>query len=198
MKSREKAQKNTKNKTNFFAFCAFLRLSLFLSLVFVLGAAEQESAPQNYQAIGYFYEHCARCHGPDGVNYDLKHLAQASDGKLREIITAMAENQGQAPLDARQVAVQVAYHRSFMDGKPFMILNSAKAENGQLLLSGEATPESKVQICIGEKSYPATIEDQSWKAILPIATNLSEVLIVATKGNAKTELKASDSFSHQK
>ena len=160
--------------------------------------AQQESASSNFAAISYYNERCARCHGPDGVNYDLKHLAGSSDEKLRAVIGTMAENQGQAPLNKAQIEVQLAYHRSFLDGKPFVILNSAKTENETLILRGEATPETKIQVCIGEKTYPATIEEQSWTAILPAATKLSNVFIVATKGNIQTKLKASDEFSHQK
>lgn len=138
-----------------------------------------------------------RCHGPDGVNYDLKHLAQSSDEKLRQVIEAMAENQGQAPLDKPQVEVQLAYHRSFMDGKPFVILNTAKTEDDRLQLKGEVTPESKVQICIGDKSYPAKLEEQSWSAEIP-PMNLSEIFIVVTKGEMTTKIAASEGFSHRK
>ena len=156
-----------------------------------------EFKPPSYPAITYYNERCARCHGPDGVNYDLKHLAQLPDEKLHQVIEAMAENQGQAPLDKQQVEIQRAYHRSFLDGKPFVILNTTQTENGKLLLRGEATPEAKVQICVGEKSYPTTVEEQVWKVELPPA-ELSEVVIVVTRGHARTELKASEGFSHQK
>ena len=196
MNSHEKTQKNTKRKFHFRAFCAFSRLSVcFVAFALVIGA-DQERTLLDYPAISYYNERCARCHGPDGVNYDLKHLAQVPDEKLHQVIETMAENQGQAPLDKQQVEIQRAYHRSFLDGKPFVILNSAQTENGKLLLRGEATPESKVQICVGEKSYTATVEEPGWKVEIPPAA-LSEIVIVATKGNAKTELKAGEGFSHQ-
>jgi mono/diheme cytochrome c family protein len=200
MNSREKTQnpqKKRKKPHPFVLFCAFLRLSSFFLIVFIIGAAENEGALLDYPAISYYNERCVRCHGPDGVNYDLKHLAQSSDEKLLQVIEAMAENQGQAPLDKQQAEIQLAYHRSFLDGKPFIILNQAKTQDGKLLLRGEVTPESKVQICIGEKSYAAKIEEQMWSVEIPTA-QLSEVLIVATKGMATTKIAASESFSHQK
>ncbi|HEY0075155.1 MAG TPA: hypothetical protein VGB77_13740, partial [Abditibacteriaceae bacterium] len=83
------------------------------------------------------------------------------------------------------------------DGKPFIILNEAKAQNANLLLRGEVTPESKVQICIDEKSYAAKIEEQMWSIEIP-AARLSEVLIVATKGMTTTKIAASEGYSHQK
>lgn len=194
MNSRKNASKNTKRNAIFCVFCAFSCLSFS---AFILGAAENESTPSDYLAISYYNDHCARCHGPDGVNYDLKHLAQNSDEKLRVVIGSMAENQGQAPLDKNQVEIQLAYHRSFLDGKPFLILNSVKVENENLILRGEVTPESKVQVCVGEKTYAAKTEEQSWTAILPTDADWKKVSIIAVKGNVKTELKASAGFSHR-
>ncbi len=199
MISRKKAQKTQKTGLLFVFFYAFLRLSVLLAFFGVIfGAAKKESAPLDFAAISYYNDHCARCHGPDGVNYDLKHLAQSSDEKLSQVIELMAENQGQAPLEARQIAAQMAYHRSFMDGQPFVILSRAKTENGQLQLSGEVTPESQVQICLEEKRYPAQVEDQNWSITLPAPTDWKQVTIEVTKGNTKTELKAGEGFSHQK
>jgi len=158
--------------------------------------ASVENAPVDYPAITYYNERCARCHGPDGVNYDLKHLAQLPAEKLHQVIETMAENQGQAPLDKQQVEIQRAYHRSFLDGKPFVILNSAQNDGAKLLLRGEATPESQVQICVGEKFYEANVEEQSWTVEIPAAP-LTEVLIVVTKDKAMTKLNAGEGFSHQ-
>lgn len=199
MNSREKTQKPHKKRKKphpFVLFCAFSRLSSFFFIVFIIGAAEKEGALLDYPAISYYNERCMRCHGPEGVNYDLKHLAQSSNEKLLQVIEAMAENQGQAPLDKRQAEIQLAYHRSFLDGKPFIILNEAKTQDEKLLLRGEVTPESKVQICIGEKSYASKIEEQMWSVEVP-ATPLSEVLILATKGMTTTKMAASEGFSHK-
>ncbi len=87
-------------------------------------AAEQEAAPLDFAATTYFQDRCARCHGAYGANYNLQHMAQSSDEKLREVIAAMADGPGQAPLEARQLEAQTAYHRSMMDGKPFLILTN--------------------------------------------------------------------------
>ncbi|HEY0075736.1 MAG TPA: hypothetical protein VGB77_16670, partial [Abditibacteriaceae bacterium] len=109
MNSREKTQKPQKMRKKprpFVLFCAFSRLSSFCFIIFIIGAAENEGALLDYAAITYYNERCMRCHGPDGVNYDLKHLAQSSDEKLLHVIEAMADNQGQAPLDKQQVEIQ--------------------------------------------------------------------------------------------
>ncbi len=94
----------------------------------VLATAQEAQPTSAFKPIDYFQESCVRCHGPYGSNYDIKHMAQSSDEKLRAVIHAMAEGPGQAPLDARQLEIETAFHRSLIDGKPFVTLTSLAPE----------------------------------------------------------------------
>lgn len=156
------------------------------------------SEPLDFPAVTYFENSCARCHGPYGVNYDLKHLALSSDARLREVIATMADGPGQAPLDVRQVAAQTAYHRSFMDGKPFVIVNKAIPGDQKLILSGEVVADTTVKVSLAGKTIDATITDNEWKAELPAGADWKEAIVTATHDKAITELKAADGHSHGK
>lgn len=160
--------------------------------------AAQETPPVEFQPIQYFRDRCARCHGPGGAYYDLKHLATLDDKNLRQVISDMAEAQGQSPLSAEQTAVEAALHRSFCDGKPFVFVHPPKADGANLILSGEVSPESKVEIIVGKTSIPATVADSVWQAIVPANSDLTSATIIATNGNAKSELRLADRYSHKK
>jgi hypothetical protein len=181
-------------------FCVLTAAAPFAAAVFCAAqeATNLEAAPFDYQAITYFQDRCLRCHGTYGVNYDLKHMAQSSDEKLQQVIASMADGPGQEALDARQLAAQTAFHRSLLDGKPFVIINNAKTDGDKLTLSGEATPESKLQIALGEKTFDATLIDHQWSAALPAGSDWKSATLTAILGDKKTQLKASAAYSHGK
>ncbi len=179
-------------------FLAFLRLCVFSAILLAAVLAAQEAPPTaDFQPITYFQKNCARCHGPGGAYYDLKHLALLDDEKLRQVISDMAEGSGQAPLSAQQTAIETALHRSFLDGKPFIFANAPKADGATHLLSGEVSPESKVEIIVGKTSVFATVTDSAWQAILPAKSDLSNAIMRAANGQTITELRLADGYSHK-
>jgi hypothetical protein len=124
-------------------------------------------------------------------------MAQSSDERLRQVIHEMAEGPGQSPLDAIQLEKETAYHRSLLDGKPFLVLTGNAKDGDALTLSGEVTPESKVEVCLDKTTLSATVTEHQWKAVVSADLDLSRVMIIATKGEAKTEIKTAEGFSHK-
>ena len=159
-------------------------------------AQEAQPAPEEFQAITYFEDRCARCHGAYGGNYDTAHMAQSSDEKLRQVIRDMAEGPGQAPLDDRQLDAETAFHRSLLDGKPFVSFNAMMRSDEKTILSGEVTPEATVQIRLDQTTIAATVDEHTWQATLPANFDVAHAFVVAAKGDAKTELSLMQPHSH--
>ena len=147
--------------------------------------------------IGYFQERCVRCHGNYGLHYDLDHLAKFPPAKLRETVTAMCENQGDSPLTGQELDAQIAYHRSLTDARPYIFVIGAQQVGDKTKLRGEATPESNVCIKIDEISYPATLEEHTFVATIPFASDWKKAKISATLNGQITEITAGDWFSHR-
>ena len=90
----------------------------------------------------------------------------------------MAAGPSQAPLEGRALEVQVAYHRSLIDGRPFLTV--FRDADG---LAGEVTPGSRVLLIVEGREQAAQVEEHRWKSSLRDAS-----AVRATKDSVTTEL----------
>jgi mono/diheme cytochrome c family protein len=158
------------------------------------GAAVSEFAP-----ISYFESNCARCHGAYGAFYGEGFGQGLTDNKLRQAVHDMAAGPGNAPISEPQLDALTAYHRSLIDGKPFLIINAARAEkDASHTLQGETTPETKISLQWEGGTADATVEGYTWSAKLPATIDWSKVEIISKKGDAQTVLKPGENeYSHR-
>ncbi len=158
------------------------------------GPAVSEFAP-----MSYFESNCARCHGAYGSFYGEGFGKNLTDGKLRQVVHDMAAGPGNAPVTEPQLDALTAYHRSMINGKPFLIINAAdEAQDGSRTLKGETTPESQISLRWEGGTATATVQDFTWSAKLPVSIDWSKVEVVARKGEAQTVLKPEQSeYSHR-
>jgi mono/diheme cytochrome c family protein len=158
------------------------------------GVALSEFAP-----MSYFESNCARCHGSYGSFYGEGFGQELNDSKLRQVVHDMAAGPGNAPVTEPQLDALTAYHRSLIDGKPFLIINAVRDEkDAARTLQGETTPESQLSVRWEGGTAAATVEGYTWTARLPANVDWSKVEIVAKKGDTQTVLKAGESeYSHR-
>ncbi len=141
-----------------------------------------------FAPIAYYEEFCSRCHGQFGTGYLSDMGKRLTDDALRQVIKDMAEGPAAAPLDDAQLAAEVAYHRSFIAGTPFVA--RVTVTNGEQ--SGEVTAGSTLSAEVNGKLAPAAVDGHTWK--LP-SSAASPRLIVERDGQ-RTTLESGVSFSH--
>jgi hypothetical protein len=123
------------------------------------------NSPTGFGPLSYFQDNCARCHGDYGSAYGEgfgKHLA---DAQLEKVIDDMAFGPGNAPLQPRELAVQVAYHKAMIAGQPFATVTKITIDGANAILEGEAPPDTAITVT----GIPATMEGHSWRATVPVA-----------------------------
>jgi hypothetical protein len=151
-----------------------------------------------FHPIAYFNQNCARCHGPYGSFYGRRFGAGLTDRQLREKLQAMTEGPGNAPLTPDQLDVQMGYHRSLADGRPFILLSEFTVNPGTgVSLAGEVTPGSRVQVSAASQAVEGSVTGHEWKALLPPGADVSQLRIAATKGTLTSEFSPYQiSYSH--
>lgn len=107
--------------------------------------------------LTYFQAHCARCHGPYGVFYPEPFKSDSATLVTR--IDEMARGPGDSPLDAANLAAQVAFHRVMRAGGVFLSLTSI--EDG--LVRGEVSVGAEVVIVGPWGRTRAEVDGHLWK-----------------------------------
>lgn len=176
-----------------------LRFGLGLSLLLIVGVAgwvriAMAQAPQGGQGLAegpkttafapldYFQNQCARCHGDYGSAYGSEFGKKLTEQQLEGFVRDMADGPAQAPLSDADLAVETAFHRALRDGKPFAVVVAWK--DG--VLSGEATPGSKVSIEIKGETTAIPLEGNAWKVSLPKETAWGGASLRVSKGGKET------------
>ena len=136
----------------------------------------QTAAPQttNFAPLDYFNDKCARCHGAYGSFYGTEFAKGKTDAQLAGVVQEMCEGPAQAPLSSHDVEILTAWHRALRDGKPFV----ASVDFKNSVLSGEATPDSKVALetTTGEKTM-VPLTGHKWSAGLPEGVQLARIRV---------------------
>jgi mono/diheme cytochrome c family protein len=163
-------------------------------------AAPEKAESSAFAAIEYYQNHCSRCHGYYGMNYDLNSLQKRDDASLKTVLHDMAAGPGGQPLDDAQLEVVTAYHRSMIKLQPFMSVTKIETVADGVMLSGEATPEAKIEIKNGDGSTLATRDaanEYQWQAKLPIGAEAGKLQVTATLKEVVTTVDLAESkYSH--
>lgn len=157
-------------------------------------APNEEQLDFARRPITYFNQECGACHGNYGSFWGEGFAAAYDDAGLRKVVDEMAAGPAQMPLEGLALDVQVAYHRSLVDGKPFVTVFTDKGA-----LAGEVTPGSEVVLVVDGKEQRAAVEKHVWRSQAQAAT-----AVRVKKGKQVTEVKLegdqpsppSVSFSH--
>jgi hypothetical protein len=166
---------------------------------FQAGAESETSA---FAPIDYYQSNCARCHGFYGTNYDLINLRKRDETSLKTVIHDMAQGPGQSPLDAEQLEIETAFHRSILAAQPFVAVAKIETKTDGVIISGEATPETKVVLAVGDSQYEAKRDgtnEHQWQVTLPAGTEEKNVQVKATIKDVSTTIALAETrYSHGK
>lgn len=118
------------------------------------------AAPLAVGPISFFNSACASCHGDYGGFYGDGFAAARSDADLGRIVREMVAGPARSDLAERDMEALVAYHRSLVDGAPFLAWTSHRGEE----LTGEVTPGSTVSVVGGDMDgVEASVDGHTWR-----------------------------------
>jgi len=137
-----------------------------------------------FRPLDYFQNQCARCHGDYGAAYGKEFGKNLDDKQLEGFVRDMAEGPAQAPLGDADLVVETGFQRALRDGQPFGVVVAWK--NG--VLSGEATPGSKVSLSVEGRSIEIPLEGDSWKVSVPTGTAWKTALVHIRKDGKETAI----------
>lgn len=113
--------------------------------------------------LAAFQQACASCHGPHGALYG-RELGRLSDAALAAKVREMIAVPARMSLPDRDVEALVAYHRSLVDGYPFICVTGFDGTT----LKGEATPRSTVVVASGKLRQRVNLDDHgAWSFTYP-------------------------------
>ncbi len=130
-----------------------------------------------FKPIDYFEAQCARCHGNYGSAYGVAFGGKKDDAQLNSKVSAMCSGPGMKPLKGQSLDILVAFHRSLIDKKPFVIVNGEMDGSWY----GETTAGSTLEVP-GASSPAITLNGHSWTLMLPTP---SEGLVLRTSKDGK-------------
>ncbi|RYG45605.1 cytochrome c [bacterium] len=140
--------------------------SLFLAAALALGgySLQEPSAvkpsepvkPTEFGAISYYEAKCARCHGPQGSFLVPGFAKEKDDAALTEVTKRMADGPGGAPLEDRDLKIEVAYMRAVSEGKPFLVWT----KDGEKW-EGESDVE-KLKATVDGQAVEIAVKDGVW------------------------------------
>jgi hypothetical protein len=123
------------------------------------------NSPTGFGPLTYFQNNCARCHGDYGSAYGEAFGKHLTDAQLEKVIDDMAFGPGNAPLQPRELAVQIAYHKAMIAGQPFVTVTKIITDGANAILEGEAPPNTAISVT----GIPATMDGHTWRATVPVA-----------------------------
>jgi hypothetical protein len=149
--------------------------------------------------MSYFESNCARCHGAYGSFYGEGFGKNLTDSKLRQVVHDMAAGPGNAPVTEPQLDALTAYHRSMINGKPFLIVN-AVGRGTRWFAHVERRNDARVanQFTVGRRHGHSNGARLHLERETAAKVDWSKVEIIAKKGEAQTVLKPGESeYSHR-
>ncbi len=163
-----------------------------LVVAWVIG---QSAGTQTLGPIDYFEQKCARCHGTMGSFYGPDFAKDLSDQELVQKIRDMAQGPAKAPLPERALAMQTAFHRSMVDGSPFLCV----LRGGRTGYFGEVTPGSVVTLVQGKVTVLAKIDGFKWSSKVSPLDVTKPILIRARLKDRETQITwPKSTLSHTK
>lgn len=128
------------------------------------GPASRPAGLNGFAAMGYFADHCARCHGPEGIGYGPTFGQHLSAAALRDKIEAMAIGPGGAPLEAAELDEMVVYHQSLITQVPFVDVVAVETKGDKVMVSGEVSSDAEVEVRCSAARVRAVVDGNTWRA----------------------------------
>jgi hypothetical protein len=153
-----------------------------------------QPAASGFAPISYFNDRCGTCHG-DYANYMGRQFGarHAAEGKLRQIVHEMVVGPAQSELTDAETEILTAYHRSILDGRPFVVVTKIEGNT----ISGEATPESRLELRIGDQRREIPVEEHRWS--IEVQGDVQDAVLVARLGEVETTVAiGAEAYSHPK
>jgi hypothetical protein len=171
-----------------FIVCAQQQIARAVEIPSTQSSASTRPFKVAFEAMTYYDQSCAHCHGPQGSFYGPTLGNDLTDDGLIKKCHAMAAGPGNSPLSDEENLVETAYHRSLIMHTPFVSVTDMSGSQW----SGETTPGAAVVLHVAGKSIQGAVTDWNWTASLPVGTQTPDVTIEATVKNKTTTLKLSD------
>lgn len=149
-----------------------------------------DALPLSTGPITFFENQCARCHGSYGAQYG-EALRALADADLARFVDEMIVGPGMASLPPADVAAQVAYHRSMVDGRPFLAITSRNGAS----IGGEVTPGAAVTVLTPAGRVVAEVTGHTWRGSLAPGAAPTAVEAVSGTGSTTLDLGAG-TYSH--
>jgi hypothetical protein len=150
--------------------------------------------PLEFRPISYFQANCAMCHGDYGPYLGAEMGQRHDDRMLRRTLDDMAFGPANAPIEEHELDILLAWHRSLIDGRPFVILNQVTTDEDDgawVRLSGETFPGTRITIQHPAGEVAAEVDRHRWHAMLPAGTSPQSIVLHAQRGQAQTILDLS-------
>ncbi|MBW3637608.1 MAG: cytochrome c [Armatimonadetes bacterium] len=158
------------------------RFALIALALAPLAALQAAPKAAHFAPLDYFEQNCARCHGPNGSFYGAEFgKGLKDDAALRHIVKEMAEGPGNAPLSPENLEILTDFHRSLRDGTPYLVVVEAQQRKNCLVLSGEATPDSKITLGNDKESVAVKLEGHKWSVEVPRGFDVEKASLRAVK-----------------
>jgi hypothetical protein len=141
---------------------------------------QKKMEAHSFGPISYFNDKCGRCHGENGAQYVAGGLEKMDNTRLKQWIDEMAHGPGQSPLDAQQLEIETRWMRTLATKEPFAHLQSVQ-DGEKVIFSGEALPEVKVSLQVGEQVLEAKRDGITWKIEAPKGTSIESAQLIAEK-----------------
>ncbi len=145
-------------------------------------AGEVSVEATGFGAMGYFEDHCARCHGPGGSFFGDGFAKGKSDERLGKRVSRMASGPGNAPVDERQLGLLVDYLKHVAGKAPYVEVVRVIERDGVMEYRGEATAGSVVTLGTGDKAVVAERDGDRWTANVAAGEKVESVSVSAGKG----------------
>ena len=135
------------------------------------------ATPTGFKPLTYFQTSCAKCHGDYGDGYVELLDGHLTTEQLQTAIYNMAHGPGNAPINERELAVQLLYHQALVAKTPFAVVTKISIANDKATIEGEADPATKITI----GGTAATMDGHTWTAGVPAAKVYTIEAVVGEK-----------------
>lgn len=147
-----------------------MKINILCIIILFLFVAEQNYTQSQLQKISdlslapvsTFKNHCARCHGDEGISYG-EHFGELPDPQLKAAVEDMMFGPAELSTENIEIDAMTAYNKSLKDRKPFAaVVNSFSFINGKekyLLL--DVSPDARLET--DNKNVKIENDGNSWK-----------------------------------
>lgn len=162
-----------------FALCALIGAAGWLARPAALPGPPppKEGEPHAPGPITFFADHCARCHGQYGADYNDNLYQDPSPDRLAAVVRAMIEGQTELAPTYEMLRGQTALAVAMGRREPFIAWTGRSADGRTLL--GEATPGATLSAVADGRRVDVAVADGSWSVTMPDGCEETQITLSA-------------------